>query len=82
MNTSGINNLQNQYALYSGSTNNTTSSTSTTSTTQSNVSSTADTVTLSPEALALQQTTDTENNIEPPIYTPSAGGGFSVRPPV
>lgn len=74
MNTSGINNLQNQYALYSGTTSNTTSSTSTADT-QNTVSSTADTVTISPEALALQQ------KIEEPPVTPSYGGGYSARPP-
>lgn len=81
MNTNGINNLQNQYALYSGTTSSTGSATTTT-TTQNTVSSTADTVTISPEALALQQAADTQNVIAPPTDTPSAGGGASARPPL
>ncbi|HCU65955.1 MAG TPA: hypothetical protein DF774_09370 [Rheinheimera sp.] len=83
MNTSGINNLQNQYALYSGSTSNTTTSTNTTSTvdTQNTVSSTADTVTLSAEALALQATIEEPPITEEPPVTPNYGGGYSARPP-
>ncbi len=83
MNTSGINNLQNQYALYSGSTSNTTTSTNTTSTvdTQNTVSSTADTVTLSAEALALQATSETDT-VNPPVSeTLGVGQGHGIRPP-
>lgn len=81
MNTSGINNLQNQYALYSGTTSNTTNTTSTTSTSsQSSDSSTADTVTLSPEALALQTAeTDTVNRSNSESF--GVGQGVGVRPP-
>ncbi|WP_333797211.1 hypothetical protein [Rheinheimera sp.] len=81
MNTSGINNLQNQYALYSGTTSNTTSSTSTSSTTQSTASSTADTVTLSAEALALQATSETDTVNPPESETLGVGQGHGIRPP-
>lgn len=80
MNTSSINNAQNSYALYSTPAPATTQSSNTTGT-PNNTSSSLDTVTISPEALALQQASD-QNVIEPPTNTPSAGGGHSIRPPV
>lgn len=80
MNTNSINNAQNSYALYNTSAPATTQSSTTA--TQNTTASTADTVTISPEALALQQAADGQNNIAPPINTPSAGGGHSIRPPV
>jgi len=81
MNTNSINNAQNSYALYNTSAPATNQNTATT-TTQNTTASTADTVTISPEALALQQAADGQNNIAPPINTPSVGGGASARPPL
>jgi hypothetical protein len=81
MNTNSINNAQNSYALYNSAAPAATQSSATAST-QNTTTSTADTVTISPEALALQQVADGQNNIAPPINTPSVGGGASARPPL
>lgn len=81
MNTNSINNAQNSYALYNTSAPATTQSSTTTTQNPNTTASTADTVTISPEALALQQAADGQNNIATPIYTPNHGGA-SVRPPV
>jgi hypothetical protein len=79
MNTNSINNAQNSYALYNTSTPATTQSAPPTA--QNTTASTADTVTISPEALALQQAADSQTNIAPPINTPNYGGGYGARPP-
>lgn len=82
MNTNSINNAQNSYALYNTSTPAATQSSTTATQNTNTTASTADTVTISPEALALQQAADSQNNIAPPINTPSVGGGASARPPL
>lgn len=81
MNTNSINNAQNSYALYNTSAPATTQSSTTT--TQNTNASTADTVTISPEALALQQAAaGTDSVIIPTEELLGVGQGHGVRPPL